>query len=234
MIEPKFKPCKGTGKAIGSGCGEKAQVRKYGLCMKCYPSWLYGTEEGNKVVEKHRIGSKKKTEDQQTKEWNETKKAKRPYTHYKENKKALGSEIQKLARLIDIKYGHNTCIDCGQPFTQAQDRDGGHFKSKGSNESIRYNLHNIHSQKSNCNRNGLGGGKERQFFIGLVARYGAEYAQLVDTGLQQKYKYIGLKQADYPEKLAIVRKLIRDLDTFQFENAYQAREQLNQIIGIYK
>jgi len=53
-----FKPCKGTSKALGYGCGDEVSVklRKYGLCTaKCYPEWLYGTNSGkatNKGINK--------------------------------------------------------------------------------------------------------------------------------------------------------------------------------------
>ena len=201
--------------------------------MSCYPNWLYNTPEGNEVVEKHTIRSKKKTEDQEKTEWNEKKQEMRITTHYKENKKYLQNEINRLAKMIDRRFGFESCIDCGRGFTQDMDRDAGHCHSVGSNESIRYNLHNIHSQKSSCNGNGLGGGKTEEYKIGLEHRYGSEYRQYVEFEIVRLFQYIGMKKADYPEKLKIVRKLIRDFETFQFEDGIQARTQLNEIIGIY-
>jgi hypothetical protein len=145
-------------------------------------------------------------------------------------KKMLQDEINKLARMIDNRFKLH-CIDCGKPFGNQQ--DGGHFKSVGSNPSLRFNLHNIHSQRSECNQNGIGGGRERQYYQGLVNRYSEEYANYVDIELQKKFKYVGLKNHEIPEKLKIVRGLIRDFDTYIFENPQQARDMLNKIIGIY-
>lgn len=164
-------------------------------------------------------------------QWDKEKKEKEPVLKPKKYKLILAVECQKLARMIDNKFHYN-CIDCNRPFGKQQ--DGGHFKSKGSNTTLAYNLHNIHSQRSECNQNGIGGGRERQYYDGLVQRYGEEYAEFVDVGLQIKYRYIGLKEAEVPEKIAIVRKLIRDFDTFVLTDGKQARELFNQIIGIYK
>lgn len=163
--------------------------------------------------------------------WDKEKKEKEPLLKPKKYKLTLAAECQKLARMIDNKFHYN-CIDCNRPFGNQQ--DGGHFKSKGSNMSLAYNLHNIHSQRSECNQNGLGGGKERQYYNGLIQRYGEEYAEFVDIGLQKKYKQVGLKEPEVPEKIAIVRKIIRDFDTFVLTDGRQARELFNQIIGIYK
>jgi hypothetical protein len=57
---------------------------------------------------------------------------------------------------------------------------------------------------------------------------------MVDIGLQAKYKYIGLKENEIADKLAIVRKLIRDFDTFKLNDGAHARDLFNSIIGIYK
>jgi len=171
--------------------------------------------------------TKEKTE---RKEWSKRKKKMDIEVNNPKYKKFLQDEINKLARMID-NYFEFKCIDCGKDYGKQQ--DGGHFKSVGSNASLRYNLHNIHSQKSDCNQNGLGGGRERQYFQGLIDRYGLKYAEMVDVELQQKYKYIGLKANEYPDKIKIVRDLIKNFDTYSFETSDKARELLNKLIGIY-
>jgi hypothetical protein len=185
------------------------------------------TEKGMDLLRK----SKEKKEKDRKKEWNAEKKAKAPYLYPKKYKGFLDKECQKLARMIDNKFQLN-CIDCERPFGKQQ--DGGHFNSKGKNRSLAWNLHNIHSQRSECNRNGLGGGRERQYYDGLISRYGVEYAELVDVGLQVKYPYIGLKDDEIGDKLELVRKLIRDFNTFVLRDGIQAREMFNNLIGIYK
>ena len=154
-----------------------------------------------------------------------------PVLHETRYKHYLDAEIQKLARLIDAKFNHTTCIDCNKPF--GKQIDGGHRHSKGANPSIRWNLHNIHSQKSDCNQNGIGGGKELGYHEGLIDRYSKSYADFIRYDLVREYPYIGIKGQEIADKLKIVRKLVRDFDTFDFKNSIQARNQLNQIIGIY-
>jgi len=168
---------------------------------------------------------------QKKRDWNKEKKEKAPYLYPRKYKGFLDKECQKLARMIDNKFGFN-CIDCDRPFGKQQ--DGGHFNSKGKNRSLAWNLHNIHSQRSECNCNGLGGGRERQYYDGLIKRYGGDYAEMVDIGLQKKYKYIGLNDNEIGDKLALVRKLIRDFDTFVLNDSIQARDMFNNLIGIYK
>ena len=172
---------------------------------------------------------KKKKNDKKVQREEDNKKL--PGLYPRKYKGFLDKECQKLARMIDNKFGFN-CIDCGNPYGKQQ--DGGHFNSKGKNRSIAWNLHNIHSQKSDCNRNGLGGGRERQYYDGLISRYGAKYAEYVDIGLQKEFEYIGLNNDEIGEKLALVRKLIRDFDTFKLSSSIGSRTMFNNIIGIYK
>lgn len=168
---------------------------------------------------------------QDMKEWNTKKKELSITAHAKKHKNELQRSINMLARMIDNKF-NLPCIDCGRPYGKQQ--DGGHFKSVGSNYTLRFNLHNIHSQRSECNQNGIGGGRERQYYNGLIERYGEDYAIMVDTGLQQQYKLLKLTEHEVYEKLTLVRSIIRSFDTYQFNSPIEAREQLNRLIGIYK
>ena len=233
MIETKPKNCKGMGKAIEyDGCGRKTMHRKFGLCQPCLKHWLLTTIDGHKVLEKQSLKARKIGLKQVDKGWQERKKVMDLNANPKKYKKTLQDEINKLARMIDARFGY-PCIDCGKNYAHNMDIHGGHFNSVNKNATLRYNLHNIHTQKSDCNKNGLGGGKERQYLDGLVQRYGEDYALFVDVGLQQKYTYIGLKNDELPEKIKIVRGLIRDFDTFIFSDGNSARTLLNDLIGIY-
>lgn len=202
-------------------CKEKFEYR-FNTLEKACQKIDCKTKEVMSLMEKKRL-QKKKANDKEKKE-------KAPYLNPLKYKGILAKECQHLARLIDLKFNYN-CIDCDKPFGNQQ--DGGHFNSKGKNMSLAWNLHNIHSQRSECNCNGLGGGRERQYYDGLIKRYGNEYAEMVDIGIQVKYRYVGLKENEIAEKIAIVRKLIRDFDTFVFEDGKHAREVLNKLIGIY-
>ena len=162
------------------------------------------------------------------KDWNKEKKAIKVNTHVRENKKQLQSQINLLARKIDA-YFHYDCIDCGKPY--GKQVDGAHFESVGSNSTLRYNLHNIHSARSYCNK--YSDKHHEGYKQGLVKRYGAEYLELVE-GLKLKYKTIDLSNQDIADKLAIVRRLNRDFDTFSLTDGISARNLFNEIIGIYK
>lgn len=151
----------------------------------------------------------------------------KPKTHAKEYKADLQREINKLARMIDLKF-YDTCIDCGNHFgTQI---DGSHLHNVGSHNSTRWNLHNIHASKSDCNQ--FHGGRKEGYKEGILSRYGAEYLQMI-LELPIEYKSVKLSEYEVVEKLKIVRKLIRDFNTFNFSSAIQARNQCNTIIGIY-
>lgn len=183
-------------------------------CIKAFSEWVKEEEE-----------KKKK------KEWDKEKREKAPILYPVKYKNKLQQEVNKLARKIDNYFKIKTCIDCDNPFGKQQ--DGGHFNSVGDNPSLRYNLHNIHSQKSDCNQNGIGGGRRLEYYRGLVERYGQKYADYVDTGLQIEYKLIKLSSKEVGEIYTLVRKLVRDFDSFSFTSPIAARTQLNLLIGIY-
>tara|TARA_R110002126_G_scaffold93089_2_gene220720 strand:+ start:3273 stop:3935 length:663 start_codon:yes stop_codon:yes gene_type:complete len=176
----------------------------------------------------HNLDLKKKKD---KKKFNDFKEKVRPRSHSKENKKNLQAEVNKLARMIDARYRYVTCIDCDKPFKKI---DAGHFKSVGSNPSLRFNLHNIHSQAYECNRNGLGGGKSLGYFRGLEKRYGSNYADYVENGIQKEYLYIGLSDQEIYDKLKLVRALVRQFDTYKFYDSIHARNMFNTLIGIYE
>lgn len=225
-IKPKLKPCNGIGKAISfQGCQSEVYKRTYGLCDKCYAKWLYSTGEGRKRILKTIIKPKSMLNIENKPK---NKLIAFPEVYLKENKRNFQNEINKLARKIDSHF-YSVCIDCGNPF--GKQIDGSHYHNVSGNENIRYNLHNIHAARQQCNQ--YQGGRKEEYFEGLIRRYDVDYAEYVKYELPKKYPYIGLKAKDYVEKLKIVRKLIRTFDKFIFENAKEARENLNKIIGIY-
>ena len=164
------------------------------------------------------------------KEWNKRKELMRPTTHSKENKAYLQTEINKLSKLIDSKYEYVTCIDCNKRFDNI---DAGHYIAVGANATLRYNLHNIHAQDRGCNRDERQGSRNTGYYKGLAERYGEEYAEYVDIGLQNKYKYLGLKEQDIADKLKLVRALVKNFDTYKFKDSLGARRMFNKLIGIY-
>jgi 5-methylcytosine-specific restriction endonuclease McrA len=81
--------------------------------------------------------------------------------------KELQSNINKLARQIDVDFGY-LCIDCSRPF--GKQTDGAHFHSVGSHPSVRFNLHNIHAARSDCNN--FSEDHKLGYIDNLKARYG--------------------------------------------------------------
>jgi hypothetical protein len=203
-------------------CGEKFEVKTF-LQKFCRMNDECLDAESKFALEK--------LQKQKKKDWNKYKQERRPFTHKKENKAELQRQINLLARKIDQACEIFTCIDCGNRF--GKQVDAGHFHSVGSNATIRWNLHNIHSQASNCNRNGQGGGKQHDYYKGLVEKYGSKYAEYVDIVLPLKYKYIGLTEVEIYEKLKLVRKINRTFDTYEINDPIKARKMFNKIIGIY-
>jgi len=151
----------------------------------------------------------------------------KPITHAKEYKAQLQREINKLARMIDTKFNYQ-CIDCGADY--GGQADGAHFHSVGSNSTLRYNLHNIHKSRSFCNK--YSDIHKQGYEKGLVDRYGFEYANYVEF-LPLKYKTIKLTEHDIVDKLKIVRKVIREFDTYEFSDGKEGRDMFNELIGIY-
>jgi len=171
---------------------------------------------------------------QDSKDWKERQtkmKESIGYTTKKPPKNVLQDEINKLVRVIDNKFSHH-CISCDTKSDTVQ-YAGGHRISVGACISIRYNLNDIHKQcNKRCNQQ-LSGNPDG-YDEGLIKRYGLEYKNYVKYELRKKYNYIDLGGLDYAVKIALVRKLIRDFDTFQLKDGIQARKLFNKIIGIYK
>jgi hypothetical protein len=189
---------------------------------------LTETDAGQQVIAKKIEKAKKQVADKDKKDWNAQRNELLPVVHEKKYKGLLQNEINKLSRMIDAKFGYTLCIDCGKPF--GNQTDAAHYTSIGSNNSIRYNLHNLHSAKSDCNQYS---DKHKQgYTIGLKERYGESYLTLVEE-LPIRYKYIKVSAVEVYEKLKIVRSLVKNFDTFKAENGIAMRESFNNIIGIY-
>lgn len=165
------------------------------------------------------------------KEKKERKKEMSKGLYINEDKAQLQKLINKLARMIDSHFGLNDCIDCGKPLKNLA--NGGHFISVHSNSSLRYNLHNIHSQRADCNQNGLGGGKQLQYLRGIEKRYSIEYGEYLEYTQKTDYPTIHLTSVEIKEKKKIVNRIIREFENYTFDNPIQARQMLNLEIGIY-
>jgi hypothetical protein len=152
----------------------------------------------------------------------------RPEAKKSENAKQLQNQINLLARKIDARF-YSTCIDCNKPY--GKQVDGAHYHGRGSNSTLRYNLHNIHSASSQCNQYS---DKHKQGYAqGLVARYGLDYASYVIDRLPLEIKEIKLTGQDIADKLKLVRYLNRTFDTYDLTDGVVARSLFNKLINIY-
>jgi len=174
---------------------------------------------------------KRKKQRKKLKKWRKEKREKLPDLYPRKYRKYLQDEINKLSRMIDSKLGHNTCIDCGETLIGIKQVDAAHFHNTAQHGNIRYNLHNIHSARSNCNF--YSDTHKEGYKVGLEKRYGKAYLEKVQN-LDKEFKDVKLTNKETAEKLKIVRKLIRDFDTYVISDGIEARELFNKIIGIYK
>lgn len=205
-------------------------------CLNCKDKFIAKTflqkfcMQKDECVDAFTVWAKEKREKENKKIWNKNKAIIRVNSHSKENKHQLQVNINKLSRMIDEKFGFEICIDCEKTF--GKQTDACHYHGVGSNESLRYNLDNLHSGRSDCNQ--YSATHKQGYVLGLVKRHGNDYCNYVTNELPLKFKEIRLTNQDIVDKLAIVRKIIRDFDTFVFNDAIHARSILNEIIGIYK
>ena len=146
----------------------------------------------------------------------------------KNNKGYLQDEINKLARMIDKRYGYVNCIDCNKKMDSIH---GAHLHNVGSHENLRYNLNNIHSARGYCNT--WDSEHKVNYRNGLEFRYGKEYANYVIKEMPLQYAYLGLTSKEIDEALKKTREIIRNFDKYKF-NGDGARGYFNELIGIYK
>jgi hypothetical protein len=228
MQERKKKPCSGRNKAKGfKGCGVMTTNRRAGLCPKCYPKYLLEDPRGQETLKKATLQGKKATiknsqnqSKAKLKKWSISAKS-------KEHKKGLQDNINKLARMIDSLF-FNDCCCCDLKLDKRT--AGAHYHSVGSNETIRFHLHNIHKSTFHCNN--FKSTHHKDYANKIQTRYGKEYYEYLEYKLQQ-HPLIKLTNQDIYDKKLLTSKLIRDFDTFKFTDPLKARDTLNKIIGIY-
>ncbi len=152
------------------------------------------------------------------------------HLYIKENKADLQKTINHIARLIDKGI---RCIDCER--TEAKPCwDGGHRESRGSNPTLRYNLHNIFKQTRYCNSKSEG--NKIAYNEGIIKMYGNIYFEKVNA-LKLTYTTINLLHSEIPPALKEARKILRELKKLDLEytpeQRIKLRDEYNKRIGIY-
>ena len=224
QVKPKI--CKGTNKAIGHGCGELKYIHRFGLCSKCFGTWLYSTDSGNELLEKSKIKGKKIVDQKEKKEWKERKEKTKTLSDWKND---LQKEINLIVRLID--KGHH-CIssqrDLGKSF------DAGHLFSRGSNPHIRYHLFNIWAQSVADNQ--YKSGNPIGFINGIEQTFGTEIKEYCISlkGLPElKISIDEIKQFIQSAR-QIVKELKSNDKVYSTIERIELRHKYQKELGIYK
>ena len=224
-IKVKAKECKSCNpKTKGLGCGKPSFKRKYGLCQRCFLDWLLYTPEGQKHLEQSTLkGKKKARKDKEREEHALIKKLKIDTTDYKSK---LQTKVNEIARLID------TGLPCLARGNHAKQMHGGHVLSRGSQPSMRYNLHNIHRQSAQSNHWQQDDIKMRE---GLAREYGNGYLDfLIGLKATPPLKY---SNVEYKEFYEIACEIARDMrlsgEVFNTKERIKKRNWVNIKIGMY-
>jgi hypothetical protein len=111
--------------------------------------------------------------------------------------------------------------------------NGGHFIAVGANDTIRFNLHNIHMQSEHSNT--FRGGDNMRYSDGIEQIYGLDYLERM-RALKQT-KEIKLSLSDYKPIVNIAKQIVKELkDNPEVRTPLERielREICNKRIGIY-
>lgn len=169
------------------------------------------------------------TEKKRKKEWQKEKKElKEKIKTHSDYKKELQLLVNKIARLID--YGQ-PCIATGKLEGK---RNGGHFISVGANDTIRFNLHNIHIQSEYSNT--YKGGDNFKYCEGIERIYGIDYLERIKNLKNTKPIKLSINELKYAIKLSkeIIKELDKDYVISNPKDRIFKREFYNNVLGIYE
>lgn len=153
---------------------------------------------------------------------------------WKENLKTLSEwksdlqiEINTIVRLIDNRQ---PCIATGATTGKM---NAGHYISRGSNDTIRFHLDNIHIQSEHSNS--FNSGDTIRYQDGIIKIYGREYFDHLNS--LKSIATIKLSADQIKEKIKIARTIVKELRSldliYSTENRMVLRKKFNAIIGIY-
>jgi len=220
-MENKPKKCNGIGKANGFiGCGKEVVKRTFGLCSVCFYEFLTTDERGKIIYQKSflpKVSLKLKSFEKATKQ-----KLKENTTNYK-NK--LQTEVNKIVRLIDKDL---PCL----ARNQKGQMHAGHVFARGGNQTIRYNLHNIHRQSAQSNHWQNDDGLLRD---GIINEYGSAYMDFIASLRQTpQIKYSDAELKDIVLKASKIVLQLKKLDkTYNLTERIALRNYINIELGIY-
>ena len=183
------KNCKGTGQALGHGCGDLVPVqingnanRKFGLgkSCKCYTKWLLNSDQGKALLERTTL--KVTAPARSLKEHKHQRKLQTSLEYLKVNTRTVCHDYIKL------RDKGKPCVSCGQPWNL--EHQAGHWKKASDYSNLKFNEFNIHNQCVGCNI-----GKE-----GNVQLYGDNITKRISKEQKKEiermaleYKKVGFK-----------------------------------------
>jgi hypothetical protein len=166
---------------------------------------------------------------QDKKDWKKEKKVLKEKIKTKSDlKNELQPLINRIARLID---NNQPCIATGNLTGK---RNGGHYISCGANDTIRFNLHNIHIQSEHSNK--WRSGDSVRYKDGLIKIYGQDYFNFVDS--LRLTDEIHLSKEDIagliPKARMIIKGLLKENLTYSFVERIILRNKYNLELGVYE
>lgn len=171
MIQSKPKACKGSGDAIGYGCGTKNTFRTLGLGRsecKCYNNWLFNSQAGKARMSRAII---KATKPRVELEKAETEKKERTKLSY------LLTNVKNVCHeYIRKRDEGKNCISCNGLWNS--DFQAGHFYKAELFSTLKFNEININGQCRGCNLHKEG--NESGYRVGFIRRHGAESLKELD------------------------------------------------------
>lgn len=144
------KPCKGTSKALGYGCGAivDTKTRKYGICRPCFLKWLKtpeGSEYALTFAKTVRKSNEKKIKQEITKQKNELNESSWSYQYQR--------TLKKFNEYIRKRDKDKPCISCDKE-AGSYKISSGHFYPQGQYKSVALDERNSHGQCwYDCNKN---------------------------------------------------------------------------------
>ena len=224
---PKEKRCKNCNAVLPyserNGIATYKHKFNYGLDCRCYYTvFLIGDDPRAKKALASTIkkGKSNYEKEQRQKE----KDIKNDIVDWKPK---LQIKINEIVRLIDIG------LPCLAKGTHANQIHAGHIYSRGSNQTIKFNLHNIHRQSAQSNHYQNDDGLLRE---GLTNEYGIKYMDFVSSLRETpQLKYLNHEYREFTKRASeIALDLKRQGRIFPtIQERISMRNDINNALGIY-
>jgi hypothetical protein len=174
--------------------------------------------------------SAKRSLEKEEKNWKKEKaKLKEGLKKHSDYEKELQVEINHIVRLID--KGHK-CMMCGNEMKKI---NACHYHSVGSNNSLRFHLHNNWSGCESCNS--YKGGNINGYDVQLLKHFTETQWKFIKFEIVREFQYLKLSKEELIEKRKIAQIIVKSLEKidlrYNTEERWQLRTHYNLILGIY-